>query len=425
MNSLSFALANVRYRALGSSLTVLLLAISTAIIFMVLTISRQLEQTFSNSVGEVDMVVGAKGSPLQLILSAVFHLDAPTGNVPLKEVDALRNNPQIKKLIPLSYGDNYEGFRIVGSEKSLLAFYEASFAIGEAWTEPMQVVAGAKVAKELNLKLGQTFTSTHGLDAENEHTHEEDIFTVVGILEPTGRPIDLLLVTDLQSIWLVHDTHHEEHAEDSEEEEHAHTEHEHGPDCNHDHDHEHEMEEENREVTAALVEFKSSLGNVTIPRMVNEQTSMQAALPAIEINRLFSLLGLGERLLTALAWVLLLVSGLSLFISLFNSLKERKFELAMMRSFGASARSVGTLLLMEAWLLATIGVLAGIILSRVGIALLGTYSPPNSILTLTADWPRSIEWLQLVWIYLIASLAAALPVLKVYRMDVSRTLTEA
>lgn len=423
MKMVAFAWANIRHRALGSSLTVSLLAISTGIIFTVLSMSRQLEQAFTNSLGEVDMVVGAKGSPLQLILSAVFHLDAPTGNIPFEELSVLRKNPQVQKIVPLSYGDNYSGFRIVGTDSTFLPFYGATLASGAIWSQPFEVVAGSKVAQLLSLGIGYTFVSTHGLDAESDHTHDERQFTVVGVLEPTGKPVDLLLLTNMESIWMVHDTHHDEQEEDD------HTDHVHGPECDHDHSHEHDHEHEHtydeREVTAALVAFKSSLGNVTIPRMVNDQTSMQAALPAIEINRLFTLLGLGERVLTALAWVLLFISGLSLFVSLYNSLKERKFELAMMRSFGASALKVSGLLLTEAWLLTTVGVFVGFVLSRAGIMLLGSYSPSNSILTLSPQWPQWFEWLQLLWIYSIATIAAALPVIKVYTMDVSRTLTQA
>jgi putative ABC transport system permease protein len=423
MNALYIAWKNLVFRPLSSLLTLLLLAIGAGIIFLIITLSSQLEKSFTSNLANTDMVVGAKGSPLQLILSSLYHIDAPTGNIPMAEVLSLKRNPQVKHLSMLALGDNYAGYRIVGTDDQFANFYELKPASGSLWSEPMEVVLGSEAAIQLQLTLADTFYSIHGLDQENDHRHDQSAFRVVGILKPTGTVVDQLILTSLQSIWKVHESHDHEESASSEGQPHVHSE-----DCEHDHhDHDHEHEEaeveEDREVTSALVMFKSSLGNVTIPRMVNEQTGMQAALPAIEINRLLSLLGLGSKLLSALAWLLMLVAGLSLFIALYNSLKERRYEMALLRTFGASPFKVLVLLLNEAIILTLAGCVLGFALSRVAMLILIANLPSQSMYQFQILGPQAEEWGIIAASFVLGLVAALLPALRVYKMDVSRTLS--
>ncbi len=423
MNALYIAWKNLVFRPLSSLLTLLLLAIGAGIIFLIITLSSQLEKSFTSNLANTDMVVGAKGSPLQLILSSLYHIDAPTGNIPMAEVLSLKRNPQVKHLSMLALGDNYAGYRIVGTDDQFANFYELKPASGSLWSEPMEVVLGSEAAIQLQLTLADTFYSIHGLDQENDHRHDQSAFRVVGILKPTGTVVDQLILTSLQSIWKVHESHDHEESASSEGQPHVHSE-----DCEHDHhDHDHEHEEaeveEDREVTSALVMFKSSLGNVTIPRMVNEQTGMQAALPAIEINRLLSLLGLGSKLLSALAWLLMLVAGLSLFIALYNSIKERRYEMALLRTFGASPFKVLVLLLNEAIILTLAGCVLGFALSRVAMLILIANLPSQSMYQFQILGPQAEEWGIIAASFVLGLVAALLPALRVYKIDVSRTLS--
>lgn len=445
MNSARIAWKNLVYRPLSSVLTLVLLAIGAGIIFLIITLSTQLEKSFTANLADTDMVVGAKGSPLQLILSSLYHIDAPTGNISMKEVQQLKRNPQVKHLSMLALGDNYSGYRIVGTDEYFGNFYDLSLKSGTIWKEPMEVVLGSMAAKNLMLAEGDTFYSIHGLDQENDHHHDQHAFKVVGILNPTGTVADQLILTSIKSIWKVHETHeHEEEAEhvhtadcnhDHEEhdhEEHSHEEHNHEGhhDADHDQaehnhaDHTENMDaDEDREVTSALVMFKSSLGQVTVPRMINEKTNMQAALPAIEVNRLLSLLGLGSRLLRALAILLMLVAGLSLFVALYNSIKERRYEMALLRTFGASPVKVVVLLLYEAIILTVAGSLAGFALSRLGIALLKSFVPAQSIYQFQIVGPQAEEWAVFLAAIVLGLVAALIPALRVYKLDVSRTLS--
>jgi len=362
------------------------------------------------------MVVGAKGSPLQLILSAVYQMDNPTGNIPLKEVTKLQRNPLILHSIPLAYGDNYQGNRIVGTEERYIKHYQGDFSEGRIWQKDFEAVMGSTVAERTGLKIGDHFHGSHGF-AEEGHVHEEMAYHVTGILKPTGTVMDRLILTNISSVWNIHDDHaHHDH--DAEE-------HVHVPDCDHaheDHDHAHEEEAENREITALLVKFKSPMGMMQLPRHVNANPSMQAALPAIEINRLYELLGVGFTTLQIIGLLIMVIAAISVFISLLNSLKDRKYELALMRSLGASPSKLFGMVIMESLILCTIGYAAGIAVGRMGLMLMSRFSGQQMQFHLSGAW-FSVEELWLLPVTLLIGLvAAAIPALQAYRTDISQVL---
>lgn len=343
------------------------------------------------------MVVGAKGSPLQLILSSIYHIDNPTGNISLVEVQKLASNPLIKKVIPVSMGDNYKGYRIVGTNKLYIEHFEATLQNGTLFTQDGDVVIGAITAQHLGLKMGDTFASTHGLDEAGE-SHNEFKYKVVGILDFSNSVLDNLILSSLSSVWAVHGSHEAN---------------------------EHEAHEENeKQVTSALVQFRSPLGLMTLPRTINENTAMQAALPSIEVNRLFELLGVGIGTLRALAIAIMIISGISVFVSLYNSLKERKYELALMLSMGASRFQLFVLLLIEGLFLGTIGYVLGLFFSRLGAVLISNQLNAKFHLPLSQVFLQKEELLLLLAAIGISLLAAALPSINIYRINISKTLAE-
>lgn len=410
MNLLKISLANLKEKKLNSFLSAMLLTLGIGMISLLLLLNKQLDEQFRRNIRGIDMVVGAKGSPLQLILSSIYQIDAPTGNVPLSEVNALKRNPFIKNVIPLSMGDNYRGFRIVGTTTKYVDHFGAKIAQGSLFNKPMEVVLGSKAAKNSELKIGDTFASSHGLDSDGEAHHDQK-YKVVGIFEPTGSVVDQLVLTGLESVWAIHA--HAEEAADVKENDPAHEE---------------EMGEahhaEEKQVTSALIQFRNPMGLITIPRQVNDNTSMQAALPSIEINRLFSLLGVGIDTLRALALVIIIIAGVSVFISLYNSLKERKYEMALMLSMGATRTKLFLMLLMEGLLLAITGYLAGIILSRAGLWLFGRAAEQDFHYSIREFTILPEEIYLLVGALILGLLAAALPSLGIYRLNISRTLAE-
>ncbi|GAB2766498.1 ABC transporter permease [Rhabdobacter roseus] len=415
MNLLKISWANIKDKKLNSFLSALLLTLGIGMISLLLLLNKQLDEQFKRNIRGIDMVVGAKGSPLQLILSSIYQIDAPTGNVPLAEVNKLKMNPFVKTVIPLSMGDNYRGFRIVGTTAQYPAHFEATVAEGTLFNETLEVTLGSRVAEATGLKIGDTFASSHGLDAEGD-AHDDVKYRVVGTFAPTGAVVDQLILTDLSSVWAIH-------------------EHEEAPPAGvkeNDPAHEETMamlggaprSSEDKEVTSALIQFRNPMGLITLPRQINANTSMQSALPSIEIDRLFSLLGVGIDTLRALALLIIFIAGVSVFVSLYNSLKERKYEMALMLSMGATRSKLFLMLLLEGLVLALVGFIAGTLLSRVGLWLFSRAAEQDYHYTFSGLTLLPEELYLLLAALLIGALAAALPSLGIYRLNISRTLAE-
>lgn len=416
MNLLKISWSNLKDKPLTSFLSILLMALGIAIISLLLLAGKQLEEKFTRNVAGIDMVVGAKGSPLQLILASIYQIDAPTGNISLDEANRLTRNPLVKSAIPLSMGDSYQGYRIVGTNEKYLQHFEAEYEAGKVFSGAMEMVVGSKVAKNLELKVGDTFASQHGFDKEGD-VHEEKKFKVVGILKNTNSVLDQLMVTPLESVWAVHDSHHEEEAGKGANalkllEEDTST------------DEEHHHEEEAKEITSMLIKFRNPAMGMMMARSINQNTTLQTASPAIEINRLFALMGFGIDTLKIIALVIIIVSGLSVFVSLYNSLKERKYEMALMLSMGASRTKLFFLILLEGLIISTIGFVFGVALSRLGLWLMSKNVEQNfhydfNVLSLLTE-----EFWLLLGALLIGLLAAAIPSLGIYKIDISRTLAD-
>ena len=168
MNIFKLSIKNLFYRPLSSLLSLLLLALGVSMISLLVLINSVVQDQMNNNLKGIDMVVGAKGSPLQLILSSVYHVDSPTGNISLKEARSIEKNPMVGYSVPLLYGDNYEGFRIVGTNEKFIELYNLSIENGSFWDDEFEVVVGKKIATKLNLKVGDTFVTSHGLRQTGE-----------------------------------------------------------------------------------------------------------------------------------------------------------------------------------------------------------------------------------------------------------------
>jgi putative ABC transport system permease protein len=410
MNLFKISIANIKEKKLNSFLSVLLLTLGIGMISLLLLLNKQLDEQFRKNIRGIDMVVGAKGSPLQLILSSIYQIDAPTGNISLNEVNGLKRNPFVKNIIPLSMGDNFQGFRIVGTNSKYVEHFQSKIWKGNLFEKSMEVTIGSKVAKATGLKIGDTFSSSHGLDS-NGDVHGEKKYKVTGVFEANGSVVDQLILTSLSSVWDIHE-HAENTAPDLDQ---ADTEQGHSAE---------EPAEDKKEITSALIQFRNPMGLLTIPRQINQNTSMQAALPSIEINRLFSLMGVGIETLKALAAIIISIAGISVFISLYNSLKERKYEMALMLSMGATRTKLFLMLLFEGLILAIAGYFAGIILSRVGLWLFSRAAEQDFHYSLSQFNILPEETYLFGGALLIGLLAAAIPSLRIYQLNISRTLAE-
>ena len=384
-------------RPLAAVLNLLLLSLGLGAITFLLLVSIQLDEAFERDLAGIDLVVGAKGSPLQLILAGVFHIDTPTGNIPLEAVQELERNPQVAKLIPISLGDTFRGFRIVGTTPAYAEHYAARMASGALWSKPMQAVVGAQVAANTGLSTGSTFVGSHGLGGGG-HAHGDNPYQVSGVLAPCGCVLDRLILTPTESVWQVHEKNTALDAQDQ------------------------KIMEAEREVTLALITYKSPLAAVTFPRLVNTTTEMQAAAPAVEITRLLRMVGVGTDVLRGFGAVLLLTAGLSVFIALWSAVRERRADLAMLRMLGASPAKVAGLVLCEALLLALLATGLGLAMGHGLCAVVGQWMQSERSLPLTGWIWFAAEWSVPALGVGVALLAALLPALGAYRLDVTTLL---
>jgi putative ABC transport system permease protein len=424
MNNLSLSLRYLRHKASSTLLQIITFAAGVAMIVALLLTNAQLNNEFSKNLQGIDLVVGAKGSPMQLILSSVFHLDIPNGNIPLDEAEKIAKSPLVKSSIPVALGDNYNGFRIVGTKPSYAEHYKAELAEGVFWKKEMEAVLGAEVAKKSGLKIGDSFTGSHGL-TEGGESHGDMPYMVVGILKPTGSVVDRLVLTGVESVWHIHDEHHheegaEEHHDDKKHADEHHNEH----DAHHHDEDKHEEHEKEREITALLVTYSSPMAAATMPRMVNSTSSLQAASPAFEVARLISFMGTGSEALRVIGYFLIGLAALGMFITLTNAMNERRYDLALMRSFGASPAKLFGLVITESVIMAMLGVVLGILFGHIAVELLASWLADAKHIHITGKiFLAEEKWLLLMGL-VIGVAAAVIPAFKVYRIDIFKTLVK-
>lgn len=399
MNIIQFNYRQIKSRPRSSVLNIILFATGVAIISLIFLLKDSFENQMDKNVGGIDLVVGAKGSPLQLILSGIYHVDYPTGNIDYNEAIELSKNPLIKKAIPLALGDNYNGFRIVGTDKAYPDIYKGQLQMGSLWQKDFEVTIGSKVASKAGLVIGHQFAGVHGLSAESDHVHESTPYTVTGIFKETGTVLDQLILTNIESVWKIHESDEHHHDHNSGEGEHP------------------------KEITSLLIQYQNPMGAITLPRLINKSTNMQAASPVQEINRLYSLLGVGIEVLTYVSGFIILVSALSIFISLLNSLKERRYELALIRVMGGSRLRLFSIVILEGISLAIIGYIAGFMVSRLAMLFLSSYTDSNFNYSLQ-EWVTPADLSLLIMFIIIGAIAAVIPAIKAMKTNISKTLSQ-
>ncbi len=484
MSLWKIAWRSLRQRGLSSTLTGVSMALGVALVVAVLVISGVVNESFTRNAQGYDLIVGAKGGKLQLVLNTVYHLSTPIENIPYhyyKEFTEGKFASSVGVAIPYCLGDNYEGYRVVGTLPAMFDEFEYmqgrkyEFAEGgnfraEAFFE---AVIGSLVARKTGLKVGDRFRPTHGVVGDEGHKH--DAFTVVGILEPTGTPNDRALFVNMEGFYLLdghakeppapaanahthsdeapaQDSHHDEHADqyaaqgDSHsaekgahddaahhqasdahepiEHEEEHADHEHTGHADHVHEHVKPLPEEQKEVTAILVRTASPLAMMSLPRQINKDSIAQAVAPQREIANLFeSIVGNIQWLLFALAVLIVVVAGIGIMVGIYNSMSERRREIAVMRALGAGRSTVMTVVLLESILLSLAGGVAGVLLGHGLIATLGPLIVAQTGVSIGFLQFEMNELALIPGLVVLATLAGFLPSLAAYRTDVAKALS--
>ena len=429
MNVWTISIQNLKSKPLYTFLSVFVLSLSIALLLAVNQIKQSFTYQIENNLGSIDLVIGAKGSPLQLVLASVLHIDNPTGNISFAEAEKVAKNPLIKYAVPISYGDNYKGYKIVGTTPQFLELYKARLEEGNLFETSFEVIIGQSVANSLQLKIGDRFKSSHGL-IENSIDVHDDEFRVVGIIEPTQKVVDRLILSNLESIWNVH-----EHGEEHNTHEHDNT---HEKDAshlidephvsthsNHDHDKAHVGIDEHsmdREITSLLVNFRNPIGALTMPRKINKDTNMMAALPKYEMSRLYEFTGLGIKTITWIAFVILFIAGMTIFISLYKMIRERAFDLAILRTYGASNLQLIRMIFYEGLILVILALLIGFMASKVGLYLMTQVMDSGPQYNLIQNLPL-VEYLKIIGLVIsIVVLSILLAIYPILKMNISKIL---
>lgn len=412
MNLPALSLAYLRDRPLATALNIVLLALAVATMVILLLFSTQLGKRFERDAQGIDLVVGAKGSPLQLILSAIYEVDVPTGNIPLSSIAMLRQDPAIDKIIPVALGDNFRSFRIVGTERSYPELYGATLAEGQYWSAPYQAVIGSEVARRTGATLGQRFVGSHGLsDAPGAADHKEHPYMVTGRLAPTGTVLDRLILTSVESVWEIHGIAPPGSKEAAEQEE------DEGPGA--------APHPGMAEITALLVTYASPMAALRVPMFLNRQTNLQAAVPAIETTRLLSIVGIGIDAIRAFALLLMLTAGLSIFVALYSALRQRELDMAMLRVMGARPIAVLGQVMLEGLALAAAGAAAGLALGHGVVAASAARFEQLRELGLSGGRFDRNEIYVVAGALAVGLVAALIPAIQVFRVDIAKTLARA
>ena len=526
MSIWKIAWRSIQQRALSSFLTALSMALRVALIVAVLVIHGVVAQSFNRNAAGYDMIVTAKGGALQAVLNTVFHLSKPVENLPYTYYEEFLNTPEHKGkyakyvglAIPYCLGDNYEGYRVVGTTIDMFDKLEYApgtkyaFSAGRNFKADayFEGVVGATVARKTGLKVGDTFAPTHGVtESEDAHTHDHDPFKVVGILAPTGTPNDRALFVNMEGFFLLeghaldppseaaahsHDEHNHAHEgeqahepsstvahEHAAEDAHAHDEaaHDHAHDAaapateaahDHDHaapaanaqthdDHAHDahghdahdhahahapLPKSQREVTAILIRSANVTAPLFLSKAVNKSPFGQVVQPQMEIARLFDgLVGNIEMLLVGLATLVVIVAGIGIMVSMYNSMSDRRREIGIMRALGAPRRTIVRVILVESLLLAVGGGVAGFLLGHGLIAAMSPWILDQTGVQIgwfamaapidLAPWlgtfgegrklPIPTELMLIGGLALLAQLVGILPAVAAYRTDVGKALS--
>lgn len=398
------------------ALTVLSIALSTFLLLGVERIRSQLRDNFSSSVSGTDLIVGARTGSTQLLLYSVFRIGSATNNIGWKSVQALEANPGVDWVVPLSLGDSHRGFSVLATTPAYFTRFRygnrQSLALreGQPFVEIFDAVVGAEVADRLGYRVGQKITLAHGSGELNVAEHADKPFTIVGVLARTGTPVDRTVHIGLAAMEAIHLDWFSGAPM---------------PGVHIPAEQVRKFDLTPKNVTAALVGLKNRAAVFRVQRWVSTypDEALMAILPGVALDELWSVIGVGENALLAMSGLVALVSLAGLVSVVMAGLNERRRELSVLRAVGASLRHVLALLAIEGGLVTLIGVVLGIVLAMLGIAVLSPWLQAQFGLALTLGMPTVNEWLLLASLLAAGFVASLLPGLRAYRLSLADGLS--
>lgn len=413
---LSLALKSLLNRRGTVLLTVFTIAISTALLVGVERLRTEARNSFASTLSGTDLIVGARAGTVQLLLYAVFRLGEPTANVSWSTYQEIAAAPNVAWTVPLSLGDSHKGYRVLGTTPAYFEHYRygnrqaLGFAQGEVFDGVYDAVLGSEVARALGYALGQDIVIAHGIGRADITRHDDKPFRVVGILAPTGTPVDRTVHVSLAAIEAIHlDWRSGTRLP--------------GRGVSAEQALEHDLTP--KAITAFLVGLKSRVAAFQLQRQINEYRAeaLTAILPGVALQQLWSLTGVAENALRLIAACVVVVGVLGMTTALLTTLNERRREMAILRSVGARPRTILGLLCLEATALTATGIALGVLLLYAIIAALRGYAASRFGLFLGLGWPTVAELQALAAIFCAGLVAGLIPAWLGYRRSLSDGLT--
>ncbi len=409
----SIVTRSLKARLFSTITTALTVAVAVALMIVLLSMQASGRAAFQRGSGNMHLLISRDASPLVSILNGVFYANAPPNFIEWEEFDDLSREFPFEWTIPTQLGDSYRGRPVLATTPGFFTDFEPAagepwrFAEGRAFEREWEIVVGGRAAQDTGIRMGDTLYVTHGLAGE-AHVHKEFEFEVVGILEPSGSPHDRALFMDLSSSWILH-AHDRRLAEAEDSTQVSLTT-------------AADVLDEDRKITGIYARVISLAVLPQVHTALRTDPSLVSANPSFEIQRLFAIVGDVNTILVGMAVVVLISSGISIMIALYNSMEQRRRQIAILRVLGCSRRRIFGIVVTESAMLGLIGAVAGVAISLVGSAVVA--GAMRARVGLRIEPTLALEWVLLIVlaaVYL-SAMAGVVPALMGYRTSVARNL---
>jgi len=413
--TLTLAWKSVRNRKVTAILTILTVAISVILLLGVERIRTQAKDSFANTISGTDLIVGGRSGQVNLLLYSVFRIGNATNNIDWKSYQEFSQHRAVKWAIPISLGDSHKGFRVMGTNHSYFEHYRygqkqnLAFSQGKPFEGLFDAVIGAEVARSLDYTIGSEMIIAHGISDVGFSRHDNTPFRVVGILAPTGTPVDKTVHVSLEAIEAIHvgwesgaNLGNNPSAEQLE-----------------------AMNFQPKQITAMLLGLKSKIQTFALQRQINTypKEPLSAILPGVALHELWGMMSVAEQALMAVSIFVVVAGLLGMLSSLLTSLQERRREMAILRAMGARPRHVFSLLILEASVLTFIGLLVGIIGLYAMLTVAGPIIQQSYGINLQMSALSHYEWMLLAAVQLAGTIIGFIPAFRAYRQSLSDGMT--
>ncbi|EHR0552846.1 TPA: ABC transporter permease [Vibrio parahaemolyticus] len=396
-------------------LTIMTVAISVILLLGVERIRTQAKDSFANTISGTDLIVGGRSGQVNLLLYSVFRIGNATNNIDWKSYQEFSQHRAVDWAIPISLGDSHKGFRVMGTNHSYFEHYKygskqpLTFSKGKEFNGFFETVLGSDVAKQLGYQIGSEIIIAHGISDVGFSRHDKLPFKVVGILAPTGTPVDKTVHVSLEAIEAIH-VGWESGARLGP-----------TPDAK-------VLQERDfqpKQITAMLVGLKSRIQTFALQRQINNypKEPLSAIMPGVALHELWGMMSVAEQALMAVSGFVVIAGLLGMLSSLLTSLQERRREMAILRAMGARPRHVFSLLISEASLLTAAGIVTGVLGLYAILALLQPLIQQHYGINLTLSTLSAYEWMLLSFVQCAGIVIGFIPAFRAYRQSLSDGMT--